>query len=171
MSIIALANATVPVDVAARAAVAENGGQPGKPPAKVVTALEALVKFLPTETVTLFWLAIPAAKALGEWQGLKGGPPTLWDWIAGGLLWLLTPVLFLLAYLSAEATTNRPRPKLHEWPRWRPIATVIAFPVWAMAVPGNPFITDSRLLMAVWVVAALVSMLLALLDPIVEKWL
>ena len=36
-------------------------------------------------------------------------------------------------------------------------------------MPGNPFVMDNARLMAVWVLATVVSVFLGLVDPIVER--
>ncbi len=43
-------------------------------------SLQRLVEFIPVESITLFWLAIPAAKALG--RNLTDPGKAEWDWIA-----------------------------------------------------------------------------------------
>ena len=144
------------------------------PPPPVANALERLVGFIPTETVVLFWLAVPGADSLTAFLAKKAGKPipdpaitTDIDCWVFWILVALTPILLLLAYLSRLRSARQPWPLAKSWPWWKAAAATIAFPVWAMAVPGNPFVTDPGLLMAVWVVAALVSMVLGLLDPII----
>jgi hypothetical protein len=142
-----------------------------EPPAAVGAALKRLVDFIPTETITLFWLAVPASESLMTWLlGKKPDRPTLLDWGLFVFLLVLTPVLLILIYLSGLASKKLPRPPVHAWPRWKAVAATIAFGTWAFAVPGNPFIQEAALLTAVWFVATLVSIILALVDPIVEQW-
>ena len=121
---------------------AANQPTPSEPPAAVGLALKRLVDFIPTETVTLFWLAIPAAQSLATYLAADGKTPpgpTWIDWAMFLLLLGLTPVLLLLTYLSGLASKDLPRPKVGEWPWWKALASTIAFTVWAFAVPGNPY--------------------------------
>ena len=160
---------------AARLALAppteEGTPPPREPPASVTKALKALVDFIPTETITLFWLAIPLSAAAWEkWHGTKPTAATDLDWIVFWSLFGVTPLLLMLVFLSGLASANKPKPKLGELPWWRAIASLIAFPSWTFAVPGNPFVRDPVYLMGMWFVATFVSMLLGLLDPIVTKW-
>ncbi len=142
-----------------------------EPPAAAQSALKQLVDFIPTETIALFWLAVPAAAALAEYlTGKKPDGATAYDWgVYLGLL-AFTPVLLVLSYLSGLAAAGATRPPVRDWPWWKAGAAAVAFAAWAFAVPGNPFLRDAPLLMAAWVVATVVSTLLALLDPIILHW-
>jgi hypothetical protein len=145
--------------------------QPPAPPGAVTEALKRLIDFIPTETITLFWLAVPAAASLYSWlSGNKHKEATCLDWWAFWILLGLTPFLLLLIYLSDLASKKQPRPPLKDWPWWKALAATIAFATWAFAVPGNPFIQEPAVLMAFWVGATLVAILLGLIDPIVEQW-
>jgi hypothetical protein len=141
-----------------------------QPPAAVGTALKRLVDFIPTETITLFWLAVPASRSLATLLPADAqSPPTWIDWTMFGVLVCLTPMLLVLVYLSNLASQNKPRPEIKSWPWWKALAATIAFTCWAPAVPGNPFLTNPAVLMAVWVGATVVSMVLGLLDPIITQ--
>jgi hypothetical protein len=180
MSLVALANRAVQVDAEAAAAAArttteaadQGAAMPGQPPAEVSSALQRLVEFIPTETISLFWLAVPAAQAVATWlnNGQKPVGSTWIDWLMFGSLVVLTPVLLVLVYLSGLAARKLPRPGVNEWPWWKAFAAAVAFSTWAFAVPGNPFVREPPLLMAVWFIATLVSFILALLDPIIVQW-
>jgi hypothetical protein len=147
------------------------GGEEAAPPAAVSAALKRLIDFIPTETITLFWLAVPASQSLATWlDGTKPDAPTRIDWSMFVALLALTPILLILVYLSGLASKKVSRPPVQAWPWWKALASTIAFGTWAFAVPGNPFVRQPELLMVVWVVATLVSMVLGLLDPIVEQW-
>ena len=153
-----------------------NGNIAPKPPEPIGNALQRLVEFIPIESITLFWLAVPACEALYRYsqsippeQNIQR--PTAWDWCLYIGMLVFTPVLLLLVYLSAKAAQGDGFPSLRKWPWWRALASTIAFAVWALAVPGNPYIDDRQLLMGVWVGAFLVSLLLSLFDPIVLKWI
>jgi len=139
------------------------------PPAAADDGLKALVEFIPTESIVLFWLAVPAARSLADWlaEGKSPASPTAIDWGMLVVLIALTPALLLLAFLSQLAREHKPRPPLRRWPWWRAAAATIAFACWVFAVPGNPFVTEPALLMSAWVGSTFVSMVLGMLDPII----
>jgi hypothetical protein len=139
------------------------------PPARVGAALKTLVDFVPTEVIALYWLAVPAASGLAKWFQINC-EPSPFDYAMYFVLLALTPGLLLLAYLSNLASQNSPRPAVRDWPWWKAIASTIAFAAWALAVPGNPFFKEPLILMAIWVGATLVAVVLALLDPIILQW-
>lgn len=154
---------------------ADDAGNP-KPPEPVGNALQRLVEFIPIESITLFWVAVPAAESI--YRYCKTIPteqpiqrPTEWDWWLYGIMVAATPLLLLLVYLSTKAANGEPFPPLKKWPWWRAVASGIAFAAWALAVPGNPYFAERFPLIAIWVGALVVSMLLGLLDPIVLKWI
>jgi hypothetical protein len=178
-------------------------------PESVTRAIDRLVEFIPTETIVLFWLAVPAVKALvddrvqaakdnlalaqaqaqsapgntalaqaaaaakAQWEAVTAAAvhPTDLDWgvYAAGLL--LTPVLLLLGYIARQAVKkDEPMPKVKEWPWWKALAATLAFAAWVLAVPGNPFCQSTSALLVAWLVAAVASTLITLLDPIVVRW-
>jgi hypothetical protein len=55
-------------------AMAETEARPEPPPA-ISIALQRLVDFIPTETITLYWLAVPASKSLSTFLN-NGVSPT-----------------------------------------------------------------------------------------------
>jgi len=149
----------------------DSGGGTSEPPAAVAGALKRLVDFIPTETIMLYWIAVPAAQGLSKWY--KDTYERDGGWMLPAVYYgmlILTPLLLLLAYLSGLASKGEPRPPLKTWPWWKAFASTIAFAIWALAVPGNPYFSEPVLLMAVWAAATLVSMILGLIDPIVVKW-
>ena len=177
MSLFRLAERAMQAESEAKATAAQKAEgtkpepRPPEPLVAVTEALKRLADFIPTETITLFWLAIPASASVYTWlSGKKHEGPTCIDWWAFWLLLGLTPVWLLLIYLSDRASKKLPKPPLVDWPWWKALAAAIAFSTWAFAVPGNPFIQEPALLMAIWVGATLVAMFLGLIDPIVEQW-
>jgi hypothetical protein len=83
---------------------------------------------------------------------------------------LVTPGLFVFVYASKRATDGLqalPSPK--EWPWWELFACTLAYAVWGLAVPGNPYV-DSALVGAVAAFGAVfISTLLTLAEPIVLR--
>ena len=67
---------------------------------------------------------------------------------------------------AAAAGELLPGPK--QWPWWKMCAATIAFFVWALAVPGNPYLKDEASAIAA-LGAMLVSTLLNILTPIFER--
>jgi hypothetical protein len=134
MGLFSLADRAVQVqaDVRARAATlaapeaapipndkAHGGQKPAEQasPAAISDALKRLVELIPTETIALFWLAVPASQSLAEWlDGPKHAERTPIDWAMYAVLLVLTPVLLLLVYLSGLASKKLPRPPLRQWP-------------------------------------------------------
>ncbi|HZZ82605.1 MAG TPA: hypothetical protein VFE62_29170 [Gemmataceae bacterium] len=145
-------------------------------------ALNRLVEYLPIETVAVFWLAVPAAALLaGEAEiakvqavGVAVGPtavdhPSVYDWIVFFSVLAATPILLLLQFLSqVQRDVNGKLPGWRNWPWWRMLASTLAFGLWAMAVPGNPFLTSPGRLMAVWAIAAVGTAILGYLDKILR---
>jgi hypothetical protein len=139
------------------------------PPPAATTAIDRLVEFLPMETVTIFWLAVPAAALLASEaaDGKSVNHPTGYDWAVYLVSVTLTPVLLLLKFLSeAKRGADGKLPRRADWPWWKMGAATAAFALWALAVPGNPFMTTPGQLMLMWAVAAVVTVVLGFVDKI-----
>jgi len=103
-------------------------------PAPPTDPFDQLVRYLPTETITLFVAAMAALATRPD-----GAPDWLNGWTFYWLFAGLTPLLFLaLAYLKQreeEAGSGQPpAPFRPHW--WPPIAAFIAFLVWALSIQG-----------------------------------
>ena len=129
---------------------------------RVTNALNALVGYIPTEVITLYVAALSAQAALHAAFNAIDAATILWFFVA------LTPVLLLLIYLSKVAATGDALPGPKQWPWWKMCAATIAFFVWALAVPGNPYLKDAAAAIA-GLGAMLVSTLLNILTPIFER--
>ena len=127
-------------------------------------AFNALVKYIPTETITLYVAVMSAMAALKD----------VCSWISpSGVYWLfvfLTPaILFLIIIGKRRARNLQPLlPALKSWPWWNMAAATVAFAVWALAVPTNPYLTGLSGGAVAGFLAILVSTLLSLLQPIFE---
>jgi hypothetical protein len=95
------------------------------------SALDGLVRYIPTESITLFVAATAAINSLTTTFPLLTPLRLYWFFV------VLTPILFLLIYIGKRRSQNlRLLPEsIAEWPWWKLIASTIAFMVWALAVP------------------------------------
>lgn len=130
----------------------------------VTGSLDLLVKYIPTEVITLYVATLSAAPAL---QDLFPRIRT------GDIYWgftIVTPLLLFLVYANKRATSGlTPFPPAHEWPWWKLFAATVAFMVWALAVPGNPYVSGETAAVIAALGAVFISMILNLLEPIFEK--
>lgn len=153
MSLSSLARVALPSRPAAATGDPERARAPAAPAR--ADGFDALAKYIPTETVTLF---VAAMAVRGPLENLIGATP--WHlYLAGAAL---TPTILLLIAFgryrqSGVTTAFRPHP-------WPIVAALVAYLVWALSVPeflANP---DGRLLAAFG--AVFVSTLLSLLEPV-----
>lgn len=136
----------------------------GATPAPPNNALSALVKYIPTESVTLYVAAVSAAPALkAVWPGLSENDIY---WFFG----VLTPVIFVLVFIGKLRVEGLwPLRSLKDWPWWKTFAATLAFFVWALAVPGPPDIERDTSGTIAALLALLVSTLLSLLEPVFDR--
>lgn len=127
-------------------------------------ALDSLARYIPTEAITLYVAACSVLTAL------KGKvPPTsavcvYWSFV------ILTPLLFLIIFVGKRRTAGLPAlPVVPKWPWWKLIASTVAFGVWALAVPGSPYLQGEVGGVLAGFFALFVSTFLTLLEPIFEK--
>jgi hypothetical protein len=147
------------------------GGAAGttKPAGPTSGALDALIKFIPTEAIALYLAAAALMPSLQKFY-----PSTVLNIVKDSLYWGfalgLTPLLFILVLLAKrrEKSLVPLIPKVPDFPWYDFVAATIAFIVWAMLIPNGPF--ESAALGVVGPVIALaVSMLLKLLEQIFAK--
>jgi hypothetical protein len=137
---------------------------PTRPPTPVNNALSMLVKYIPTESVTLYVAAISAAAALNTFWSKITAVQIYWFFAA------LTPVIFILVFLGKRRMMRlRIFPPVREFPWWKLIACTVAFLVWALAVPGNPYISGVSEGALVGFFAIFISTILSLLEPIFDR--
>lgn len=124
--------------------------------------LDGLVKYIPTESITLYVAAIAAMSSFtATFPALT---PRMLYWIFVGL----TPALFVLIYIGKRRSQNlRYMPQsFAQWPWWKLIASTIAFMFWALAVP--PLVaTDAGKVVAAFG-AVLISTLLGVVGAAIE---
>src|SRR6267143_6667619 len=99
-------------------------------------ALQSLVKYIPTESTTLYVAAMSAKDALNA--TISFFTPTFSYWFFA----FLTPVLFLMIYVAKRRAKDLATfPQLRDFPWWKVVASIIAFLVWGLAFPSNPYST------------------------------
>ena len=126
-------------------------------------ALKALIKYIPTETITLYVASISAAPALHSAVPVMDTTKIYWFFV------ILTPAILFLVYAGKRKAKTLPAfPQLREWPWWKLIAATIAFSVWALAVPNNPFIHGDGGAVLAGLAAVFISTILSLFDRIFE---
>lgn len=126
-------------------------------------ALDAITKYIPTESVTLYVAATAALSSLSASFSFVT-PLTLYWGFA-----VLTPILFALIYFGKRRgqKLTPPFPALREWPWWKLFASTLAFMVWALAIP--PLVTTDAGKIAAAFGVLLVSTLLSLVGAVVER--
>lgn len=129
----------------------------------IENALTALVKFIPTEVVTLYVAAVSVGPAFKSVIPVYTPTLTYWAFVA------LTPLIFYLLYLNKLASMDQPVPPVSQWPRWKPVASTIAFGVWALAIPSNPYIQGEAGAAVMGFTVLFVTTILSLVTPIIER--
>jgi RsiW-degrading membrane proteinase PrsW (M82 family) len=127
-------------------------------------ALNALVKYIPTETITLYVASVSAMSALQKTLPSWINPRTLY-WLFG----ILSPILLALVYLGDRRSAGLPVWPRWDWPWWRLIAAFIAFCVWALSIPGNPFVEGEGGSILAALGTLFVSAIFSLVERIVGK--
>ncbi len=125
------------------------------------SALDGLVRYIPTEFITLY----VAATAIPDLT--KTFPCVTPFWLYFGFV-VLTPILFLLIYIGKRRSQNLSAlPQgAAKWPWWKLIASTIAFATWASAVP--PLVTTGPGKIVAAFGALLVSTMLSVVGGAVE---
>jgi hypothetical protein len=125
-------------------------------------ALNALIQYIPTESVTLYIATLAAAPALEQALDFVTVEVIYWFFA------VLTPILFVLIYLGKRRSANLPVfPKRLEWPIWGVVSATIAFMAWALAVPSGPYLQNDAGGVVAGLLAVFVSLLLELIGRVV----
>jgi hypothetical protein len=131
-------------------------------PAGGAGGLSALTRYIPTESVTLYVAGVSATDLVKD---------TLGTWFPQALYWgmlAVTPLLVLLVFLAELRGASKPLGEWGQWPWWKMVAATIAFGVWALAVKGNPIVSQSGASVIAGFGALLVSTLLSVVGAVVE---
>jgi hypothetical protein len=132
-------------------------------PSKGSNALDSLARYIPTEVITLYVAACSAMTALKD--KVPGNAPYYVYWGFVGL----TPLLFLIILVGKRRSAGLPAlPSLGKWPWWKLVASLTAFGIWALAVPGTPYLRGEVGGVVAAFLALFVSTFLTLLEPVFE---
>ncbi len=130
----------------------------------VTSAVDSLVKYIPTEVVTLYVAALSATPVVRSAIPAFDTRVTYWGFA------VITPLLLLLVYASKRSSSGlAPLPRVKEWPWWKMFAATIAYLVWALAVPSSPYISGEAGVLIAGFGAIVISTFLSLLEPIFER--
>ena len=140
-------------------------------PEEVKNALSQLVKFIPTEVMTVY---IPIATGLPLIQpkvsAFKLAEPIFWVFVA------VTPIIVVVATASAlakrlsdPAVGRRLLFSPRQWPWWRMVAGMISFLAWALAMTGGPYLTGDVGHFIAGLIVLGVCALILLIDPLFKK--
>lgn len=136
---------------------------PVLPKTKGSSALDALARFIPTESITLYVAAVAAMPSLKEAFSWADEVTVYWTFA------VLTPILFLLITLGKRRSAGlRVLPSPSKFPWFKLIASTLAFLVWALAVPSSPYLTGEGGKVVAGFGALLVSTFLTLLEPLLS---
>lgn len=132
---------------------------------QATNTLSMLVKYIPTESITLYVAALSAVAALQSFSP-RITPKVIYWFFA-----TLTPILVLVIYFGKRSVAKlKPTvPTLWQWPWWKTIAATIAFLVWALAVPTNPYIDGALKSALVGFLAIFVSTILSVFEPLFDR--
>ncbi len=126
-------------------------------------ALDALVRYIPTEAITLYVAALSAMPAL------KATFPVLTEARVYWFFVVLTPILFLVILGGKRRSAKLPAfSALKAWPWFRLCASTVAFMIWALAVPTTPYLATEAGKVVAAFGAVLISTFLTLLEPFFE---
>ena len=126
-------------------------------------AIQALVKYIPAESTTLYIAASSASVAISSTFAFF--TPTFSYWFFAAM----TPVLFMLILAGKRRANNMsPFPSLRDFPYWNLSASFIAFLAWGLAVPGNPYATTPMRGATFAFIAIFASTILSMLEPIFQ---
>lgn len=145
-------------------------------PAEIKTAITKLARFIPTESITIYLAAVSTVAAISEASGGNSVNQTTENWIMNilapvSLYWItgliVTPAIFLLIRAIAQMKLNK-KP-FSEFPIWKLLASIIAFLIWALAIPNNPYADSAAAKSAFAFLAIVISIFLDLFDQFYEE--
>lgn len=149
-----------PRSVDQMASAASSATTPGT---NITNALAQIVTYIPTEILTLY-VSVKAALRQPDAINVTA------EWITFAGFLLATPVIVWLLFAAKVKSDGKSTPRAYaQMPVWEMIAGMIAFSVWAFALPESPFETLGWYSAALGGVAVLlVSTFLGLIAPVVQ---
>jgi hypothetical protein len=125
----------------------------------ITNGLNALTGYIPTETLTLYVAAISASSALTQISSYINDKSLFWFFA------IFTPIVIYLVYHGKSKKAGLSLPKT-DLPLWKMSAGFVAFLVWALAIPNNPYIHGEVAGIAAGFLALFCSTVLTLLEPL-----
>ena len=130
--------------------------QPTDNAATIDSAISALSAYIPAEAMAIYLAVSSSLDAIVE-----AYPAFSPHWVYWAFVFGFSPGLFLLAYFTKLANAKSPLPAVREFPWFRLVSSVIAFAVWGLCVPDNPFAgTDPGAGVLFGILATIVSVIL-----------
>jgi hypothetical protein len=129
----------------------------------VTNALSVLIKFIPTEVITLYIATLAVLPLLQEQWSFISKYGVYFFYVG------LAPILLFAIYIGKRKTAGGLRllpTTRKEWPIWKMVASAIAFSVWALAVPENGLLEGDVGGATGAFLAVFISTLLSIADPI-----
>jgi hypothetical protein len=125
-------------------------------------ALSTLVRFIPTESITLYIAFVGIAPAIQ--QGASRSVATVAYWSFG---LFVTPLIFVLMVATKrKAAGMSDLLTLTGWPWFDFAAAILSFLTWALAVPNHPYVTSDPMRAVVSFSVLIVSTLLTALQKL-----
>ena len=93
--------------------------------------------YIPAEVLTTYVAVVAVLYPVTD--DATAGTPTA-AWVAFFVFLVLTPIVSWVIYAVKVANAKKPLPiSIAKWPMWEMIAATIAYAIWAVALPNNPF--------------------------------
>ena len=128
--------------------------------------LDALVKYIPTESVTLYLAATAALSSLTQAFPVLTADRLYWTFV------VLTPILFALIYFGKRLSQKLPfmPAKTSQFPWWKLFASTAAFAVWALAIAPLAATDAGKITTAIGALFASTALSLfgAVVEPLTE---
>jgi len=140
-------------------AAAPSSGAPTVAAANRDDRFDLLTKYIPTETITLYVAAMSVrSEFMAFWPRLS---PSFLYWTGA----VLTPLMLVLIARGKHRLAASPGVPFRI-PLWPMAASLVAFLVWALSVPGLIAESNSGARVLAGFGAVLISTILSLLDPL-----
>lgn len=110
-------------------------GEGPKPVGVPSNIVDQLVRWIPTETITLYvaYIAVAALPTAPKGKKLHDAD-FFWQWVGVGAGAVVTVLFVVLLAVGKIRTTNEP----YRWPKFEMVAAAVAFVAFALALPDTP---------------------------------